>query len=70
MSRFHFGIGGAPVGNMLVVEQLECLNGNLVNFAWKAADPGLRRQFVETAHAVVTCGKPDEHSLHGGASLS
>ena len=42
-------IGGTPVGDLLIVEEWERLDGHLVDFVREATNPGLRRQRIEAA---------------------
>jgi hypothetical protein len=65
MGRLDLDIRRAPVGDVLVIENLERFDWHLVDFVRKTTDAGLRRQLVETAYAIVLRRKFDKYSLHG-----
>ena len=64
MSGLYFSICGASVGDMLVVQQSQCVDRHLVNVAGKARDPGTRGQFEEPPRAVIFSQELYEYGLH------
>ena len=64
MGRLHLCVRSAAIGDMLVVQQPESLNGHLVNLARQTADTGARRELVESANAVFMCQESNENGLH------
>jgi hypothetical protein len=69
MSCLHFGVGGAAIGNVLVVEDPQGAKGNLIDLAGKTTDSGPSCELIKAASAILLGSKANKHRLHGSISL-
>src|SRR5438132_249572 len=69
MSCLHFGIRGAAIRNMLIVEDAERCEGNLIDFPGETADSRPSCELVKASHAILLGGKSNKHRLHGSLSF-
>jgi hypothetical protein len=69
MGRFHFLIGRPSIANALVLKMGQAFDGHLIDFARKAADPGVRRQLIEAARTIIGRQKFDEYGSHDSPPL-
>jgi hypothetical protein len=69
MSCLYFGISGAAVDNVVVVENGERRQGNLIKFPRKTSDAGVRGEFIKATNAIRFRGEANENGLHEVVSL-
>jgi len=65
MRGLYFVVGSAAVGNLLLIQHFECVDGNLIDLARQAANPRSRCQLEKALHTVLSRQELDVNSLHG-----
>ena len=61
MGSLYLIISGASIGDPLIVQDTESLDGNLVDLARQAANTRPRRQLVESVDTVIWSEKANKH---------